>query len=297
VPTADPAPARAGRVALAGLPNAGKSSLLNRLVGEHLAIVSPRPQATRLPVVGVRTDPDAQYVFVDLPGLLEPRYALQRAMRRAAAEALEGADVILHLHPAPDAPAPPFAELAGLLRPPRVPVLLAYTQGDRLEPAARAALQRRHLVTSAVDGEGIDALLAAIRPLLPVQPPLHDPEDVGTQPLRFFVTEYLREAAFDLLGDEVPYAVAAEVEEFREERRPMYIRVTLLVERESHKAIVIGAQGRTIRALGTRARERLEALVGAPVYLDLWVKVLANWRRRPDALARLGFPPPDPENA
>lgn len=295
--TADPAPTRAGRIALAGLPNAGKSSLLNRLVGEHLAIVSPRPQATRLPVTGVRTDPDAQYVFVDLPGLLEPRYALQGAMRRAAAEALEGVDVIVHLHPATDAPAPPFTGLAGLTRPPRVPVILAYTQGDRLDPAARAALQRDALVTSAVDGQGIDGLLAAIRPLLPVQPLLHDPEDIGTQPLRFFVTEFLREAAFAELGDEVPYALAAEVEEFREERRPMYIRVTLLVERDSQKAIVIGAQGRTIRAIGTQARARIEALVGAPVYLDLWVKVLANWRRRPDALARLGFPPPEPENA
>jgi GTP-binding protein Era len=120
----------------------------------------------------------------------------------------------------------------------------------------------------------------------------YDPDDVGTQQLRFFVVEYLREAAFDLLGDELPYSFTAEVEEFREDRQPVYIRVTLFVERESQKGIVIGRGGRTLAAIGAHARTRLEELLGAPVYLDSWVKVLPNWRRNPVALTRLGFPEP-----
>ena len=121
-----------------------------------------------------------------------------------------------------------------------------------------------------------------------------DPEDVGTQQLRFFVVEYLREAAFELLSDELPYSFTAEVEEFREAEVPVYIRVTLFVERESQKRIVIGRGGRTIGAIGAHARARLEELLGAQVYLDSWVKVLPNWRRSAAALTRFGFPEPKP---
>jgi len=140
--------------------------------------------------------------------------------------------------------------------------------------------------------QGLDRLLARIRPLLPERGFEFDSEEIGTQPLRFFVVEYLREAAFALLEDELPYSFTAEVEEFREAERPMYIRVTLFVERESQKAIVIGRNGQTIKALGAHARRRLEELIGAPVYLDSWVKALPNWRKHSGALARFGFPPP-----
>jgi GTP-binding protein Era len=282
---------RSGHVALAGAPNVGKSSLLNRLVGVHLAIVSPRAQASRLPVVGLRTEGDTQYVFHDLPGLLEPGYLMQVRMRELALEALERVDLILHLHPAPEAPAPAFTELAGLAETP-APVLTVYTKADLVPPGRRVQLARSGLVVSAMTGEGIEPLLAAIRERLPEREFAYDPEDVGTQQLRFFAVEYLREAAFELLGDELPYSFTAEVEEFREDRRPVYIRVTLFVERESQKGIVIGRGGRTLAAIGAHARARLEELLGTPVYLDSWVKVLPNWRRNPAALTRLGFPEP-----
>jgi GTP-binding protein Era len=281
---------KTGHIALAGVPNVGKSSLLNALVGEHLAIVSPKPQATRLPVVGLRTQGDTQFVFHDLPGLLEPRYMLQARMRQAALEQLARSDAVLHLHPGPEGIAPPLATLAGLATPPTAPVLTVYTKADVTPPAARAALGRDAIIVSAETGEGIPALLARIEALLPEAPFAFDADDIGTQPLRFFVVEYLREAAFDLLEDELPYAVAAEVEEFREHSSPVYIRVTLLLERESQKGMIIGQGGRTIKAIGSHARARLEALLGAPVYLDTWVKVLPNWRRNAAALARLGFP-------
>jgi len=279
-------------VALAGAPNVGKSSLLNRLVGAHLAIVSPKAQATRLPVVGLRTDGDTQYVFHDLPGLLEPAYLLQHRMRELALETLARMDVILHLHPAPDAPAPSLVALAALTAAPAAPVLTVYTKADLVAPGRRKELAEQGVVVSAASGEGVEDLLRRIREQLPEREFEFDPEDVGTQQLRFFVVEYLREAAFELLGDELPYSFTAEVEEFREDRRPVYIRVTLFVERESQKGIVIGRGGRTLAAIGAHARARVEELLGAPVYLDAWVKVLPNWRRNAAALSRLGFPEP-----
>lgn len=286
---------RTGLVALAGHPNVGKSSLMNALVGQHLAIVSPKPQTTRLPVVGLRTDADTQYVFHDLPGLLDPAYALQASMLAAARDVLARADVVLQLHPAPDAPAPPFMSLVQLEQPLRAPVLVAYTKADLVTPARRRELASDAAVVSATTGEGIDDLLERVKPHLPERQFNYGSDDVGTQPVRFFVVEYLREAAFELLEDELPYAFTAEVEEFREAERPMYIRVTLFVERETQKAMVIGRAGRTIKAIGQHARARVEELVGTPVYLDLWVKALPRWRRSPAALARFGFPTSDKE--
>ena len=281
-----------GHIAIAGVPNVGKSSLLNALVGQHLAIVSPKPQATRLPVTGIRTDGDTQYIFHDLPGLLDPAYLLQSRMRELALDTAARMDLVLHLHPAAEAPAPPFERLAGIVQPLGVPTLTVYTKGDLLPPYRRSALELEAPVVSETGDQGLDRLLARVRSFLPERPFEFDPDEIGTQPLRFFVVEYLREAAFALLQDEVPYSFTAEVEEFREAERPMYIRVTLFVERESQKAIVIGRNGQTIKALGAHARARLEELIGAPVYLDSWVKTLPNWRKHSGALARFGFPPP-----
>jgi len=282
---------RTGHIALAGAPNVGKSSLLNALVGQHLAIVSPRAQATRLPVVGIRTDDDTQYVFHDLPGLLDPAYLMQVRMRELALDALGQMDVVLHLHPASEAPAPALQTLTGSDHPVTAPILTVYTKGDLVGADRREMLEREALVVSTTGGShGISRLLREVRERLPEGDFVFDPDDVGTQPVRFFVVEYLREAAFDLLEDELPYGFTAEVEEFREAERPVYIRVTLFVERESQKRIVIGAGGRTIKAIGAQARRRVEELIGAPVYLDCWVKVLPQWRKSAAALTRFGFP-------
>jgi GTP-binding protein Era len=282
---------RTGHIALAGAPNVGKSSLLNALVGQHLAIVSPRAQATRLPVVGIRTDDDTQYVFHDLPGLLDPAYLMQVRMRELALDALGRMDVVLHLHPASEAPAPTLQSLTGSDHPVAAPVLTVYTKGDLVSADRRETLEHEALVVSTTGRAlGIPRLLREIRERLPEGDFAFDLDDVGTQPVRFFVVEYLREAAFDLLEDELPYGFTAEVEEFREAERPVYIRVTLFVERESQKRIVIGAGGRTIKAIGAQARRRVEELIGAPVYLDCWVKVLPQWRKSAAALTRFGFP-------
>ena len=288
---------RTGHIALAGAPNVGKSTLLNALVGQHLAMVSPKPQATRLPVTGLRTDQDTQYIFHDLPGLLDPSYLLQARMRELALQTARRMNLVLYLHPAPDAPAPPFDRLTGLAEPLPVPVLIVYTKGDLIHPTRRAELERETPVVATAGDDGITRLLDRVGSYLPEREFEYDPDDVGTQPVRFFVVEYLREAAFELLGDELPYAFTAEVEEFREAERPVYIRVTLFVERESQKAIVIGSSGATIKAIGAHARGRLEELIGAPVYLDCWVKTLPNWRKSSGALTRFGFPATPKESA
>lgn len=281
---------RSGHVALAGRPNVGKSSLLNRLVGEHLALVSPKAQATRLPVTGLRTDGDIQYVFHDLPGLLDPEYAMQARMRHLALEGVRQADVILHLHPAAEAPAPDLMAVAGLDQRPHAPVLPVYTKGDTVSAARRTLLQAESLVVSATTGEGIDTLLAKVAALLPERDFAYAADDLGTQPMRFFAVEYLREGAFLHLEEELPYSFTAEIEEFRETTDPVYIRASLFIERDSQKRILIGERGQTLKAIGKHARERLEQLLGRRVYLETWVKVLPRWRRDPAQLARFGFP-------
>jgi GTP-binding protein Era len=281
---------RCGHIALAGLPNVGKSSLMNTLVGEPLAMVSPKAQATRVPVVGLRTENDVQYVFHDLPGLLEPKYLLHARMRGMALETLAKCDLVLYLHPGPEAPAPPFLEMAKLERAPKAPILTVYTKADMVPAEQRPIGTEDALWVSSTTKEGIDPLLAAVAARLPEGPFQFDPEDLGTQPMRFFVVEYLREAAFEMLEEELPYVFQAEVEEFREERTPVYIRTTLFVETESQKGILIGDKGKTLKAIGTRARTRLEHLIGRPVYLETWVKVLPKWRKNAEALVRFGFP-------
>lgn len=289
-------PTTAGFVTLVGRPNAGKSTLLNRLVGTRLAIVSPKPQSTRERVVGILADDTSQIIFLDTPGLLEPRYALHRSMQHAAQQAIADADVILHLiDPSSDQPED-LAAVAGLDSAPGAPVLLVLTQCDRLSPGRLAELRTRHpeaFFISATTGEGLDTLLAEVRRRLPPSPFLYPADDVSTQQTRFFVAEFIREAVLEQLEDEVPYGVAVEIEEFREGRTPLYIRAVMHVERESQKRILIGAGGSRIREIGRAARERIEPLVGAPVFLDLWVKVLPNWRRNAAALARLGYRLPE----
>ncbi len=281
---------RCGTFAIVGKPNVGKSTLLNALVGEKLAIVSRKPQATREPVIGVRTEPDIQFVFVDLPGLLDPEYLMHEAMREAAVVWVRKADAVLHLHHASTTPLPSLTSLAPEIGP-TGPIATVITKVDLRKPGPVADTHAEGVVfgVSARSNSGIDALLGWCRLQAPHGPFRHDADDVSTQPMRFFVTEFVREAAFDLLSDELPYSLVAEVDEYRESSKPVYIRVTVFVERETQKRMVIGKGGRTVKALGRQAREKIEALVGEKVYLDLWIKTLPKWRSDPTQLARFGL--------
>jgi GTPase len=332
---------RAGIVTVAGKPNAGKSTLLNRLVGEKLAITSPKAQSTRHRVVGLRTEHETQMVVLDTPGLLDPRDLLHEAMRGASLTALRDADVIVYVvdvsaipvqalerwvehHGRPAAaphtdaereilraagldrvdplgdgaraPWPTLEEAATLERAPRAPVIVALNKCDALPVALRERLSITMpgvRLLSALTGDGIDALVTDVTERLPESPYLYPADEVSTQPMRFFCAEFVRETAMEQLGDELPHALACAIEEYREGSSPLYIRAVLYVERDSQKAIVIGAGGQQIKKLGRVAREKIEQFVGEPVYLDLWVKVLANWRKKRGAVSRLGYGDPN----
>jgi GTPase len=284
---------RAGIVTVVGKPNVGKSTLLNRIVGQKLSITSPKPQSTRDRVVGIYTGADSQMVILDTPGLLNPGYLLQQAMRSTALRALEEADVIVYLADATEGNPPSLVEAAELASPPKSPVITVLNKSDAI-PATRlaeiaTAAGEDVVSVSALTGDGIPELMARIAEKLPESPFLYPEDDISTQPVRFFVAEMVRETVLEQLHDEVPYAVAVQIEEFREGSSPLYIRAVIYVERDSQKAIIIGSKGAQIKSIGEVARKKIEAFIGSKVYLDLWVKVLANWRKNPGSLSRFGY--------
>jgi GTP-binding protein Era len=292
-------PYRCGYIALAGKPNVGKSTLLNALVGSHLSIVTAKPQTTRERVNGIVTGEAYQALFVDAPGLIAPRYALQESMQAAAATALEEADVVAFICDATRPETLPDRAWGIELERTKAPIIVALNKTDLVEPKAipvllaqAAARGRQSLAISAATGMGLDEFMERVVELLPESPPLFPVEDSATQPLRFFVGEYVRETCLDLFYDEVPYSIACRVDEFRESGDPIFIRVVVYVERDSQKGILIGKGGSTIKRVGELSRLKIEELVGSQVYLELRVKVVAGWRRKRDKLKQLGFPVP-----
>lgn len=298
--TQDAQATKAGMVALVGFPNVGKSSLMNRMVEQKLSIVTPLAQTTRERVLGIDSRDGVQMVFVDTPGLVDPRYLLHRAMMHEATEVMEDADVVLLLIDAARG-RPDFRDdvLALVRRAPRLIVVsnkidvASAEQRAAVRGWAAETLGAEPFEVSAETGEGGEALRARIAELLPESPFLYPEDDVSSQPVRFFVAELVRESIFELYEKEVPYSVAVKVEEFRENADPVYIRAVVFVERPTQKAILIGSGGAAIKRLGQAARAKVEDFVGAPVYLDLWVKVLPKWRKNPLELRRLGFTLPE----
>ena len=301
---------RAGFVALVGRPNAGKSTLLNALVGEHLAAVSRKAQTTRHRIPGFLTDESTQFVFVDTPGFLDPAYPLQQSMLDTALAALDGVDVVCWLvdH---DEPSGREEELLRDVASRRrqgnggaddsLPLLLLLTKSDQV-PASKLDARERtwgHLGVwvdsirlSAVTREGLPELLACIRDRLPEQPFFYDPEDLTDLNLRFVAGEMVREACYEELGAELPYSVHVEVTEWREPAREgdkTLIRATIYVERESQKGIVIGRGGGKLGEIGRRARASIETMIAGPVFLELRVKVRPKWSRRERDLQHFGY--------
>src|SRR5205085_1398950 len=277
---------KAGIVTVVGKPNVGKSTLLNRIVGEKLSITSPKPQSTRDRVVGIRTSENSQMVILDTPGLLNPKYALQESMLSTALRALEEADVIVYVIDAGEGAPLPLAEAAGLRAAPRAAIITAFNKSDRLDSSSANVVAEDSVFVSALTGDGIPELIARVEARLPESPFLYPEDEVSAQPIRFFVGELVRETLLEQLHDEVPYSVAVQVEEYREDRSPLYIRAVIYVERDSQKAIIIGARGAQIKRIGESARRKIETFAGTQVYLDLWIKVLANWRKNPGSLSR-----------
>ncbi len=293
---------QAGYVALVGVPNVGKSTLMNRLIGQKLSIVTPRAQTTRDRITGIITSEDTQMVFLDTPGLLEPKYLLQRSMREAAMSAAAEADIVLLLLDATRAAlSRPKGDALELLLERRQNVVVAINKVDakntkaieKLKTWGREQFGTDVLTVSAATGKGIDKLLAVLTERLPTAHFFYPSEDLAIQPVRFFVSELVRETIFEQYAEEVPYSAVVRVEEFRETEQPIYIRATIFVERGTQKQIIIGSGGSAIRQLGISSRRKIEEFVGEQVYLDLWVKALPRWRKKPSSLRFLGYPVPE----
>jgi GTPase len=291
---------RAGFVALVGRPNVGKSTLMNAFLGEKLSIVTPRAQTTREPVTGILTGEGFQIVFVDTPGLLEARYALQQSMQEQALGALNDADLALLLLDATRPDELPEGEALAALQARRNTLLVAINKVDAAEPDAEGVLEAwcesrfglAPVRIAAASGTGVAALRDALVERLPESPFFYAEDEIAVQSTRFFVAEFIRETVFELYEQEIPYASVVRIEEFREGSDPLFIRATVYVERETQKGIIVGRQGTAIRELGARSRHKIEAFLGTAVYLDLWVKALPGWRRKASALEYLGYRPP-----
>jgi GTP-binding protein Era len=276
---------RAGYVALVGLPNAGKSTLLNRLVNLPLAIVTHRPQTTRHRILGIRNGPGFQALFLDTPGLLAPKYRLQELMLKEIEAALRDADVVVGLLDAtvPERSGPVLDLVRGrraLLAVNKVDLASKDALLPLVRALARDAGANPVFLVSALKGSGVEDLFGAVVAALPESEPYFPDDAVSERSERFYVAEFIREAVFSRYGEEIPYATTVGIEEFREqEGRKDYIRATVYVERVSQRKIVIGARGAALKRVGSAARRRIEKFLGRPVFLELRVKVAEDWRR------------------
>ena len=296
---------RAGRCAIVGRPNVGKSTLLNALLGQKLVIATPRPGTTRSCVLGVYAsdDPPTQVAFVDTPGLERPKGALGKVLIDSARQGLVDCDSVVFVTEAPKASAPPEVhekDVTALqaLEASNTPVILAINKVDRLKAKERLfafieEYQKKRafdavVPISATRGTNLDALLDEIRATLP-EGLLYDADFLTDRPERFFVSELIREAAMLNTRQEVPYGIACELDSYLEEGELLRIEGTLIVEKQSHKAIVIGNRGDTIKKISTEAREQIEAFLGRKVYLRLWVKAVPGWTRDPIKARRLAI--------
>lgn len=294
---------KSGYAVLWGKPNVGKSTLLNYLVGEKIAIVSPKPQTTRNRIVGVVETENAQIVMLDTPGVHHPRHKLGEYLVSEARAALEGADVVLFMVDATELPTPDderAAELLNsLLREEPTPVLLVVNKIDAVSPAV---LQERKLLyealgnydetvtISALTGEGVPLLLRKIIDRLPEGPPYYPLGTLTDQPEKLPIAEAIREAILHYTHEEVPHSVAVIVDEIEHRsERLAFVKATIFVEKESQKGIIIGQGGQMLKKIGTMARTEIERWLGKKVYLELWVKVAKNWRKDENALRRFGY--------
>ena len=291
---------KSGFIAIIGRPNVGKSTLMNRLLGQKVSIVSPRPQTTRTKVMGIKSLPDAQLIFLDTPGIDKSGGYFHRLMVKTATNSLEGADLILWIVEAPD----PFSQadklILEILKRVTSPILLTINKVDLVEKESllptidrfRALLPFAEIVPiSAVAGDNVALLESLLVQYLPEGPPLYPVDQLTDQPERFIIAELIRERVFRSVYQEIPYAVAVQVEKVvaREGRALTDVEATIYVEKDSQKAIIIGRGGSMLKRIGESARPEIEKLLGTQVFLKLWVKVRSDWQKDDEALRRLGY--------
>lgn len=292
---------RSGVVAVVGRPNVGKSTLINRILGQKIAIVTPKPQTTRRQQLGIYTEERGQILFTDTPGLHKPQHKLGEYMVTVAETALQDADVILWVLDGSVEPQEGDKHIAATVTRLRgdTPVLLALNKADLADEKTRQTHSQAYqallpnegaTMVSALTGEGVDTLVKDILGRLPLGPRYYPADQVSEVNMRFIAAEVIREKIILNTQEEIPYSVAVEIEEFKERSADMtYISATIYVERDSQKGIIIGKGGQAIKRIGSEARAELAGILGTQVYLDLNVKVLKNWRSDEDLMRRLGY--------
>ena len=290
---------KSGFAAVIGRPNVGKSTLINALIGQKIAIMSATPQTTRSRILCILTEEDAQIIFLDTPGVHKPKHKLGDYMAKATEGALHGVDVVVFVVDVTEKMGAGEQYILKQLANVRVPVLLAVNKVDCIPREESLPVIANYakaydfagiVPISAREGENLDGLLGEIKKYLPEGPQYYPADMVTDQPERLIVAELVREKVLELTRDEIPHAVAVDIEEMTTRAKgDVYIRAVIYVERESQKGIVIGARGALLRTIGQRARADVETLLGSKVYLDLWVKTRKDWRNRANALREFGF--------
>lgn len=286
---------KAGFVSIIGKPNAGKSTLMNQLVGERLSIITRKAQTTRHRIMGIISGEGFQIIYSDTPGILKPEYKLQESMMSFVNQSLEDADIILmvvELGEKYD------EELLGRINRLNVPIILVLNKSDlgtgtqvtdKLTYWESVLDAAHYLSVSALNGDGIDELVELIKTNLPMHPPYFPTDELTDKPERFFVSEIIREKIFMNYKKEVPYSTEVEVEEFKEAEDIIRIRALIYVERKSQKGILIGKGGSALKKVGIEARQDLEAFFAKQVFLETYVKVSENWRKKEIKLKRFGY--------
>lgn len=294
---------KAGYIAIIGLPNAGKSSLLNAILGTKLSIVSSKPQTTRKSVIGIHTINDAQLIFIDTPGLLKPKYELQELMLSYIKEALASADIIALIIDSSDFSNSFLSlskEIFNNLKHSEKPIIAILSKIDALKDTklvlpyiqklSEMNLFKEIVPISSTKNACINDLVNVFIKYLPYNDFIYDAENISTQQERFFVAEIIREKIFQSFKEEVPYSVDVIIEQFKErESGKWFISASIIIERQSQKGILIGAKGSKIKQIGERAREDIERLLEKPVFLELFVKVREGWRDDKDELKEYGY--------
>jgi len=287
---------KSGYIAILGKPNAGKSTLMNRILGSKISITTHKPQTTRHQILGIHSEEELQIIFLDTPGIIDPRYELQKAMMRLVDRARNDADLILLIVDVEDTKIPSrvYKGLASVQK----PVVLVVNKTDKVprpDAQAAAAELKTHfdfeevLYVSALTGEGIPELMDTVKEQLPQGPPFYPKDMLSEQPIRFFVAELIREQLFLQFHQELPYSCTVDIIQYEEREDLDYINAEIIANRESQKGMIIGKGGKAIKKLGQNSRESIEKFLEKKVYLDLHVKVRDKWRDNPNMVRNFGY--------
>lgn len=290
---------KSGFISIIGRPNVGKSTFLNRVIGQKIAIMSDKPQTTRNKVQGVLTTDDAQMIFIDTPGIHKPKHKLGEFMLKVSKNALREVEVIMFMINAEQKLGPGDEYVMEMLKGTKTPVFLVVNKIDAIHPDEvlakieeyRTAFDFAEIIPiSALQGNNVDRLLETIKKYLPEGPQYYPADQVTDHPERFIIAEMIREKVLHLTRDEVPHSIAVEIEKIRrDENEKVRVTASIIVERDSQKGIIIGKRGAMLKDIGIRARKDIESLLGSKVYLELWVKVQKDWRDRSSQLRDFGY--------